>query len=97
LDAYLEDIARFALPADDLPLYCGPVLLLNGENEIQTRTNGAIATDAALTRAGHRDHQLITYPGLGHLMNLTSKYSPGVGNPDEAVIKDVTSWLAEHR
>ncbi len=97
LDAYLVDSARFALPATDLPRYRGPVLLLNGQNDIQTRTVGAIVTDAALTKAGNKDHRLITYPGMGHLMNITPKYTPANGSPDQAVVTDITSWLAERR
>jgi pimeloyl-ACP methyl ester carboxylesterase len=97
LDTYLEDLARFPTPEQDLPRYTGPVLLLNGRTDIQTRPLGAITTDAALTKAGNRDHQLITYPGMGHLMNITPEYTPANGSPDQAVLTDISAWLAERR
>ncbi len=74
-----------------------PVLLLNGETDIQTRVRGAITTDAALTTAGNRDHKLIVYPGVGHLMNVTDEYDPADGDPDRAVVNDIATWLAAHR
>jgi uncharacterized protein len=97
LDAYMEDLGRFPSPARDLPRYAGPVLLLNGQSDVQTRVRGAIVTDAALAQSGDRDHTLITYPGMGHLMNLTSEYDAADGNPDPAVLSDITAWLAKHR
>ncbi|MDR7274834.1 alpha/beta hydrolase [Catenuloplanes atrovinosus] len=94
---YLVDFARFAPPATDLARYDGPVLLLNGEADIQTTVRGAIVTDAALAAAGHPDHRLITYPGVSHLMNITTKYLPEPGNPEPAVLRDIVAWLAAHR
>lgn len=94
---YLVDLGRFKTPAQDLPRYDGPVLLLNGETDIQTVVRGAIVTDNALAKAGNRDHKLITYPGMSHLMNVTPEYRPALGNPDPAVLRDITGWLAEHR
>ena len=97
LARYLTDVGRFKTPAQDLPRYDGPVLLLNGQTDIQTVVRGAIITDAALAKAGHRDHKLITYPGVSHLMNVTPEYQPVRGNPDPAVLRDITAWLAAHR
>ena len=97
LARYLTDVGRFNTPAQDLPRYDGPVLLLNGQTDIQTVVRGAIITDAALAKAGHRDHKLITYPGVSHLMNVTPEYQPVRGNPDPAVLRDITAWLAAHR
>ncbi|SDS44964.1 alpha/beta hydrolase family protein [Actinoplanes derwentensis] len=94
---YLTDLVRFPTPAQDLPRYNGPVLLLNGRTDTQTVVRGAIVTDAALATAGNRDHTLITYPGVGHLMNVTPKYLPAPGSPDPAVLRDITTWLAAHR
>ncbi|GIE78688.1 alpha/beta hydrolase [Actinoplanes philippinensis] len=94
---YITDIGRFPAPARDLPHYDGPVLLLNGQTDTQTVVRGAIVTDAALATAGNRDHTLITYPGVSHLMNVTPKYQPVPGNPDPAVLRDITTWLAAHR
>ncbi|MFI5914142.1 alpha/beta hydrolase family protein [Dactylosporangium sp. NPDC051541] len=94
---YVTDIARFRTPAQELPKYDGPVLLLNGQTDIQTPARGAIVTDAALGAAGNRDHTLITYPGVSHLMNVTPEYRPEPGNPDPSVLRDITAWLCGHR
>jgi pimeloyl-ACP methyl ester carboxylesterase len=97
LATYLVDIGRFKTPAQDLPRYDGPVLLLNGQTDVQTVVRGAIVTDDALAKAGNRDHRLITYPGMSHLMNVTPKYQPVPGNPDPVVLRDISAWLAVHR
>ena len=94
---YITDIARFKTPAQELPRYDGAVLLLNGQTDTQTPVRGAIVTDAALATAGNRDHTLVTYPGVSHLMNVTPEYQQVPGNPDPAVLRDITAWLAEHR
>ncbi|MDP9791635.1 dienelactone hydrolase [Catenuloplanes nepalensis] len=94
---YLTDIGRFRTPAQELPRYDGPVLLLNGQTDIQTPARGAIVTDAALATAGNRDHKLITYPGVGHTMNVSPEYAAVPGNPDPAVLRDVVTWLSAHR
>jgi uncharacterized protein len=94
---YITDIGRFKTPDQELPRYDGPVLLLNGQTDTQTPVRGAIITDAALTTAGNRDHTLITYPGMSHLMNVTPKYRPAFGNPDPAVLRDISAWLSAHR
>jgi pimeloyl-ACP methyl ester carboxylesterase len=97
LAEYLVDIGRFRTPAQDLPRYDGPVLLLNGRTDVQTVVRGAIVTDDALAKAGNRDHRLITYPGMSHLMNVTPEYQPVPGNPDPVVLRDISTWLAAHR
>jgi pimeloyl-ACP methyl ester carboxylesterase len=94
---YLSDFGRFTMPAGTLPRYAGPVLLLNGETDIQTRVRAAITVDARLTAAGNRDHRLIVYPRTGHMMNVTDKYDPTFGAPDRAVVDDIGAWLAGHR
>ncbi|GLY99983.1 alpha/beta fold hydrolase [Actinoplanes sp. NBRC 103695] len=94
---YITDFGRFKTPAQELPRYDGPVLLVNGQTDTQTPVRGAIVADAALATAGNRDHTLITYPGVSHLMNVTPEYQPVRGNPDPAVLRDITAWLAGHR
>ncbi|MCA2213003.1 alpha/beta hydrolase [Jidongwangia harbinensis] len=97
LAKYLTDFGRFAMPARELPRYNGPVLLLNGETDIQTPVRGAIVADAALAAAGNRDHKLITYSGVSHLMNVSPEYQPVPGNPGQVVLRDINAWLAAHR
>jgi len=95
--AYLVDIDRFNDVTEDLPRFDGPTLLLNGENDIQTPARSARIADAAIARAGHRDHTLVTYPGIGHAMNLTSKFTGAYGDPDPTVLTDIRQWLRDRR
>ena len=94
--AYLTDIGKFPTASQDLPRFSGPVLLLNGQDDIQTPARAAIVADAALTRAGHRDHELITYPGMSHTMNRTAKFEPEYGPLDGDVLADIRRWLRQH-
>ncbi|MBP2479544.1 pimeloyl-ACP methyl ester carboxylesterase [Crossiella equi] len=94
---YLLDINRFANVSVDLPKFDGPTLLLNGENDVQTPARVARVADDAIAKAGRRDHTLITYPGIGHVMNVTSKFTGKWGDPDQAVLRDLARWLGAHR
>ncbi|MGL5819072.1 MAG: alpha/beta hydrolase family protein, partial [Phycicoccus sp.] len=82
-------------PAENLPRFAGPTLILHGENEIQTPVRGAFITDEGLEPAGNRDHTLKAYPGIGHGMNLTPKWTGDFGDPDPAVVRDIAAWFAE--
>lgn len=95
--SYAKDIARFPDVSQALPKFSGPVLLLNGEDDIQTPARVAIVADAALAAAGNQDHTLITYPGMAHTMNVTSKFHPDFGSPDQQVVTAVKNWLKSHR
>ncbi|MFC6017712.1 alpha/beta hydrolase family protein [Plantactinospora solaniradicis] len=97
ISAYLLDIDRFNDVTEDLPRFGGPTLLLNGENDVQTPARSALIADAAIARAGRTDHTVITYPGVGHAMNVTSKFTGSYGEPDAAVLADLGRWLEEHR
>ncbi|RLV75166.1 hypothetical protein D3C57_138110 [Streptomyces rapamycinicus NRRL 5491] len=94
---YINDISRFPVVSEALPKFSGPTLLLNGENDTQTPARGALVADAAVAAAGNKDHKSIIYPGMAHLMNITSKFSPEPGEPDQRVIADIGSWLESHR
>jgi uncharacterized protein len=94
---YMVDIARFGTVGQDLPRFDGPTLLLNGENDIQTPVRAALVADAAVAAAGNPDHQIITYPGIAHTMNRTTKFTPAFGSPDKVVLDDIQRWLTAHR
>jgi pimeloyl-ACP methyl ester carboxylesterase len=94
---YAVDIARFGDVSQDLPRFHGPTLLLNGEDDIQTPVRAALVANAAVGAAGNPDHQIITYPGMAHTMNRTTKFSPAFGSPDKAVLADIQRWLSAHR
>ena len=94
---YLVDIARFATVTQDLPRFTGPTLMLNGENDIQTPARAALVADAAVAASGNHDHKIIIYPGMAHTMNITPKFTPDFGSPDQTVLTDVQNWLKTHR
>ncbi len=72
------------------------VLLLNGENDSQTPVQQAFLLQQRLTELNHPDHTLITYPNLGHLFSLSSKWSTGVGPKEQYVLADLYAWLEAH-
>ncbi len=92
---YFTDISRYGTVAQVPPRYTGSSLLLNGESDVQTLVRGAYVTDAALT-AAHRDHTLHIYPGVGHGLNVTPKFSGEFGSPDVKVLHDLSDWLTTH-
>jgi uncharacterized protein len=95
--SYATDIARFPNVAQALPTFTGPVLMLNGENDIQTPARAAIAADAAVAAAGNKDHKLVVYPGMAHTMNITPKFTPEFAEPDRQVVAEIQTWLRAHR
>jgi acetyl esterase/lipase len=97
LQDYVTDIARFPTVTQALPRFAGPTLLLNGENDTQTPARAALAADAAIAAAGNDDHTVIIYPGMAHTMNVTPKFHPEFGEPDQRVITDIRAWLRAHR
>ncbi|MFE2182702.1 hypothetical protein [Streptomyces sp. NPDC059455] len=75
-------------------------VLLHGDQVLSstdTPARGALVADAAVAAAGNKDHKSIIDPGMAHLMNITSKFSPEPGEPDQRVIADIRSWLKSHR
>ena len=97
LKDYVTDFARFPTVTEALPRFSGPTLLLNGENDLQTPARAALAADAAVAAAGNKDHQVIIYPGMAHTMNITRKFHPDFGGPDQQVVTDIREWLRSHR
>jgi hypothetical protein len=71
--------------------------MLNGENDLQTPARVALVADAAVAAAGNKDHRIVIYPGMGHTMNITPRFQPEFGAPDEQVISEVQRWLRAHR
>jgi pimeloyl-ACP methyl ester carboxylesterase len=94
---YANDIARFPTVSQALPRFAGPTLLLNGENDIQTPARAALVADAAVAAAGNPDHKIVIYPGMAHTMNITPKFHPEFGEPDQQVITEIQGWLKAHR
>jgi pimeloyl-ACP methyl ester carboxylesterase len=95
--SYATDFARFPTVTQALPTFTGPVLMLNGENDIQTPARAAIVADAAVAASGNKDHKLVIYPGMAHTMNITPKFTPEFDEPDQQVVNEIRTWLRAHR
>ncbi len=76
-----------------------PLLILNGENDVQVVCKENVDNlDALLTRCKHKDYTIKTYPGLNHLFQ-----SSKTGMPNEyalieetfspLVLSDMLQWL----
>lgn len=72
------------------------ILILNGENDSQTPVQQAFLLQQRLAEVNHPDHTLITYPNLGHLFYLSSKWQTSLGPIQPNVLTDLYSWLAAH-
>jgi uncharacterized protein len=79
------------------------VLILQGQDDIQTPVQQAFMLQQRLTEVNHPDHTLITYPGLGHQLSPSIGYFPGsamflqkVVPTEEYALADLFSWLESH-
>lgn len=72
------------------------ILILNGENDVQSPVQQAFLLQQNLTDAGHPDHTLITYPDLGHIFYPSSQWETGAGPIEQYVLRDLYSWLESH-
>lgn len=78
-----------------------PTYQLFGVRLAQLHEEFDVDGDGSLTRT-EISHGLIGQPselvaGVGHVMNLTSKFTGKFGEPDPAVLKDLGRWLKAHR
>jgi uncharacterized protein len=72
------------------------ILILQGENDIQTPIQQAFLLQQKLTDVRYPDHILIIYPNLGHLFYPSSKWQTGLGPIQQYVLKDLYAWLESH-
>jgi pimeloyl-ACP methyl ester carboxylesterase len=72
------------------------ILILSGENDIQTPVQQALLLQQRLTELNHPDHMLITYPNLGHLFYPSSQWTTAMGPIQQYVLADLYSWLEAH-
>jgi len=76
--------------------YAGPVLIVQGDADIQVSSErDALALDAALQRRTNDDHALVVVPrGSHNLKPLQNDKDPGFqGEIDPSVIERTASWL----
>jgi uncharacterized protein len=71
------------------------VLLLNGENDPLTPVQQSFLLEQRLTEVDHPDHNLITYPGLGHTFAVSPQWSTGLGPVEQNVLSDLHRWLSD--
>lgn len=69
------------------------ILLLNGENDTQVTVENPMLLEQKLMEINHPDHQLITYPGLGHTFYPSSNWIQPLGPIRENVLADLHGWL----
>ena len=69
------------------------ILLLNGENDTQVPVENPMLLEQKLIEVIHPDHQLITYPGLGHTFYPSSNWIQPLGPIRENVLADMHEWL----
>ena len=71
-----------------------PILIIHGENDANVSPELSQQVEAALDEAGHPDHTLILYPGLGHSLGpaetvFDDNFAPISPEP----LADVLAWL----
>jgi fermentation-respiration switch protein FrsA (DUF1100 family) len=95
--SYLGDAQSFGSVTSALTgsSFRKPVLMLNGEADIQTPVGPVREADAALEKAGFSDHKLITYPGLGHTFYPVKGFQQPLGPIQDNVLKDLGDWLSQ--
>ena len=69
------------------------ILLLNGENDTQVPVENPMLLEQKLMEINHPDHQLITYPGLGHTFYPSSNWIQPLGPIRENVLANMHEWL----
>lgn len=72
------------------------ILILQGENDVDTPIQQAFLLQQKLTELKHPDHSLITYQDLGHLFYPSSKWVTAIGGPIEReVLEDLFQWISD--
>jgi uncharacterized protein len=86
-------------PATALVKVKCPILALNGDKDVQVKTKQNFeAIESALTKAGHKNHKLVSYKNLNHLFQncMTgdlSEYGQIEETMAKEVLDDLTKWL----
>ncbi|KZM70165.1 alpha/beta hydrolase family protein [Nocardia terpenica] len=88
-----------ALPTvlDQAPKLTGPVLVLQGAEDANVPSSGAIALDTALQLTGNHDHTLRMFSGLGHSLGHTPDALADNFQPiDRTALDALAQWLDAH-
>ena len=73
------------------------ILIMQGEDDVQTTIDQALILEQKLTEVRHPDHALKTYPGLGH--TFFPQQGPGIeslGPIQDYVLADLHAWLKDN-
>jgi hypothetical protein len=71
------------------------ILIQQGKNDSQTPIQQALLLQQELTEAKHPDHNLITYPDLGHVFYPSSQWITALGPMEPKVLEDLFGWLSD--
>jgi pimeloyl-ACP methyl ester carboxylesterase len=86
-------------PATSLAKVKCPILALNGDKDVQVKTKQNFeAIESALTKAGHKNHKLVSYKNLNHLFQNSktgalSEYGQIEETMAKEVLDELTTWL----
>jgi uncharacterized protein len=110
-NATFPDLSAFGMAAEDaswiadtqtygsvtslLPGFDKPVLMLNGEADIQTVVAGATEAYNTVKAGGNTDITLKTYEGLGHSFYPAQEFNQPLGSMEDYVLEDLVAWLKE--
>ena len=71
------------------------ILIQQGKNDSQTPIQQALLLQQELTEVKHPDHNLITYPDLGHVFYPSSQWVTAPGPIEPKVLEDLFGWLSD--
>jgi uncharacterized protein len=88
---------HFALPPNfkNIVTFKGPILLMQGDQDLQTPLSEALLVANNLKKTGHPNYQLLTYGGLGHGLGKQGAV-PTVGPIEQKPMEDMVDWLNAH-
>ncbi len=72
------------------------ILIMQGENDVQTTLEQALLLEQKLTEIRHPDHTLKTYPGLGHTFFPQQGPNELLGPIQDYVLADLHIWLKDN-
>lgn len=94
-DAWYQSHLRLPPNTRALAAFRGPVLIAQGETDVQTPLDQARELEAALRASGHPDFTVKTFPGLGHgFAPPRDGWIPTIGPIEPAVLDYVAAWAA---
>ncbi len=91
---WIADSQTYGTVGGLLKDFTKPVLMMNGEADIQTIVDGAREAHAALIASGNETAVIKTYPGLGHTFYPATGLQQPLGPMEPAPLRDLGDWMA---